>query len=116
MRNISIVLISAVLVLALGGCGSDRFNYKEMTYDLKKAGVDCGRLEVWRLGSEFRKGYTGKYEGDIKMMNHSQYNKLMKAMECDMKKYSIEAQLEDAKSNGYTFIIEKVEEMRKNNF
>jgi hypothetical protein len=118
MKNIGIALISAVLVLALGGCGSDssngRFNYKEMTYELKKGNWECEDLEVWRLDDYH--AYKGKYVGDIKMMNHSQYNKLMKAMECDMKKYSIEAQLEDAKSKGYGSFVREIEAMKKNNF
>jgi hypothetical protein len=110
MRNISIALISAVLVLALGGCGSDKYDYNKIADAIKSQGYECRDL---RFDYLLDNKMMTPYKDDILKMNHLEFDKLIKAMNCDFAKYSIKAQLEKAKKDGDGDIIEHIEKMGK---
>ena len=118
MKNIGIALISAGLVLALGGCGSDKYDYNKIADAIKAKGGACHHIKINMLGSEV------PYVEDIRKMNRSEYDKLMKTMGCDLNEYSIKAQLEKAKEEvanndslygtyEYERAIEHIEKMGK---
>ena len=111
MRNIGIALISAVLVL--GGCGSDKYDYNKIADAIKAKGYTCDVLEFFHLVNN---KIMIPFKEDILKMNRSEYEKLVKAMNCNLEELSVETQLASAKEgNNYRRedIIEHIEKMGK---